>query len=80
MEAHTATVLYNRRLLNVRPELPLGLTLREAHIMAAHRPLATYITFSHNFTLPDARFGGVQIKGDRLVAHVFDDNKNDPLL
>jgi len=62
--ADTVAVLVDRGLLNIRLELTLGLPLGEAHIVAAQRPLATYITFRHNFTLPDARFGGVQIEGD----------------
>jgi len=63
---NAAAVLIDSSPLNIRPELTLRLPLGEAHILTAHRPLATYITFRHNFTLPDARLGGVQTKGDRL--------------
>ena len=78
--ANTLAVLQNGRPLNIRPELALRLALGEAHIVAAHRPLATYITFSHNFTLPDAQFDGVQIKGDQSVATYFSNIKNNPVL
>lgn len=73
------TLLYGCA-LNIRPELALRLALGEAHIVAAHRPLATYFTFRHNFTLPDAHADGVQIKGDRSVATSFNVIKNNPLL
>jgi len=46
--------------------------------VAAHRPLATYFTFRHNFTLPDAYAKGVQTKGDRTVATNFNIIKNNP--
>lgn len=80
MQAHATAALFHRRLLNIRSELSLGLALGETHILTAHRPLATYITFSHNFTLPDARFDGVQIKGDQPVATTISNIKNNPLL
>ena len=79
VEAHAAAALLNSRPLDVRQELPLGLALGEANLVAAHRPLATYITFRHNFTLPDA-LTGVQIKGDRKAAPTFNIIKNDPQL
>jgi hypothetical protein len=40
------------RALYIGLKLPLGLLLREAHIVARHWLLATYFTFSHNFTSP----------------------------
>jgi hypothetical protein len=80
VEPHATAALHDRRPLDVRPELTLGLTLRETYIVAAHRPLATYFTFSHNFTLPDAGADGVQIKGDQSVATNFNIIKNNPLL
>lgn len=80
METHATTTLHDRCLLDIRPELTLGLALRETYIVAAHRPLATYFTFRHNFTLPDAGADGVQIKGDRSVATNFNIIKNNPLL
>lgn len=64
--SNAAAILVDSRPLDVRPELTLRLPLREAHVMAAHRPLATYFTFRHNFTLPDVRRGGVQTEGDQL--------------
>lgn len=80
VQAYTPPTLLYRCTLNIRPELPLRLALGEAHVVAAHRPLATYITFSHNFTLPDAQFDGVQIKGDQSVATYFSNIKNNPVL
>ena len=80
VQAYATAALFHSRPLNIRPELPLRLALGETHIVAAHRPLATYFTFRHNFTLPDARFGSVQIKGDRSVAANFNVVKNNPLL
>ena len=77
--ADAAAVLIDRRLLDIGPEQALGLALGEANIVAAHRPLATYITFRHNFTLPDAATG-VQIKSDRMVAPTFNIIKNNPQL
>ena len=79
VDAHLAAALLDSRPLDVRQELPLGLALGEANIVAAHRPLATNITFRHNFTLPDAATG-VQIKGDRMVAPTFNIIKNNPQL
>ncbi len=79
VEAHAATALLDSRPLNVRQELPFGLVLGEANLVAAHRPLATYFTFRHNFTLPDAPIS-VQIKGDRMVAPTFNIIKNNPQL
>lgn len=79
VEAHAAATLLDSRPLDVRPELPLGFALGEANIVTAHRPLATYITFRHNFTLPDAPIG-VQIKGDQMVAATFNIIKNNPQL
>ena len=78
MKTHAPAALHNSCPLNIRKELPLGLALRETYIVAAHRPLATYITFRHNFTLPDAHADGVQIKGDRSVATIFNIIKNNP--
>ena len=49
--ADLATVDEDRRPLYIRLELPLRLFLREAYVMARHRPLATDFTFRHNFTL-----------------------------
>jgi len=63
---NAAAVLVESGPLDIRPELALRLPLGEANVVAAHRPLATYITFRHNFTLPDARLGGVQSRGGRF--------------
>ena len=59
LQATSANVLTNftavfpeSSLLHIRLKLPLCLSLRETHILARHRPLATDLTFSHNFTLP----------------------------
>lgn len=78
--SNAAAILIDSSPLDIRPELALRLLLRETHIVAAHRPLATYFTFRHNFTLPDARLSGVQTKGDRSAARIFDSIKNDPEL
>ena len=67
---HSTAVLIDSRSLDIRPELPFGLALRKAHVMTAHRPLATHFTFGHNFTLPDALVVGLQTKGDRSVARI----------
>jgi len=53
--ANPLAVLQDGRPLDIRPELALRLSLGEAHIVAAHRPLATYFTFRHNFTLPQLK-------------------------
>lgn len=80
MKTHATAALHDSSFLDIRKKLPLCLALRETYIVAAHRPLATYFTFRHNFTLPDAHADGVQIKGDRPVATSFNVIKNNPLL
>jgi hypothetical protein len=67
VNTYPAAALINRRPLDIGQKLPLCLTLREAHVMATHRPLATYFTFRHNFTLLNGCPVGIQIKGDYLV-------------
>ena len=49
--ADLTTILIEGNPLNVGLKLPLGLFLREAHIVSGHGTLAAYLTFSHNFTL-----------------------------
>jgi len=66
MHSHLAAVFVKRRALDIGPELSLGLFLREADIVAAHRSLAANLTFSHNFTLFK------QIKSDRKRSPGFD--------
>jgi len=78
VDTHAAATLHDSCLLDIRQELPLCLTLRETYLVAAHRPLATYFTFRHNFTLPNAHAEGVQTKGDRAVATNFNIIKNNP--
>lgn len=50
--AHFATIFVEGDALDVGLKLPLRLALRETDVMSRQRPLATYFTFSHNFTLP----------------------------
>lgn len=49
---HLAAVFVEGNTLNVGLKLPLRFALRETDVMTTQRPLATYFTFSHNFTLP----------------------------
>jgi hypothetical protein len=67
IDAHPTAALINGRALDIRQKLPFCLSLREAYVLTAHRPLATHFTFSHNFTLFDGYPVGVQMKGDQLV-------------
>jgi hypothetical protein len=67
IDTNPAAALKNCRPLDIRQELTFRLSLREAHVMATHRPLATHFTFRHNFTLFDGHLVGVQMKGDQKV-------------
>jgi hypothetical protein len=67
VNTYPATTLINRRPLDIGQKLPLCLPLGETHVMATHRPLATYFTFRHNFTLLNRCPVETQIKGDTLV-------------